>query len=187
MIGATAGRLAGTATLWAAASVLIATALSQHPNRAFDRLRGLDPFGLVLPNWRFFAPIPAMDDYRLLHRVQHADGSEGEWEETIPIAPRTLTQFVWFPDRRREKAVFDMTSELLARIPAGDDAVLGCAAYRTLDGIVRETIGRRSSAASTLEPLGYQFLVARHAGFDERTEPEFLLVSPFVPWNGGAA
>lgn len=36
----------------------VLTLLTQHPQRSFDRLRSLDPVGLTIPNWRFFAPEP---------------------------------------------------------------------------------------------------------------------------------
>lgn len=175
-------RVGAGAVVTAAAGLLLATALSQHPNRSFDRLRRFDRLGLVIPNWRFFAPTPATEDFHVLHRTLEAHEVETPWETTLEIAPRRPSQLVWFPTRRREKAIFDITTEILLAIPQGDDAVLTTASYQTLVGYVRKTIASRRSQPTA--PEGYQFMIARHRGFDESAPADFLLISPFIPWDG---
>ncbi|MGG7572959.1 hypothetical protein [Streptomyces sirii] len=39
-----------------------APVLSRHPNATLNRLRLYDPFSMLIPNWRFFAPNPARHD-----------------------------------------------------------------------------------------------------------------------------
>ena len=92
---------------------LLATTASQHPHKLFDGLRGFDMTGLVLPNWRFFAPEPAQHDYHVLHRVLDADGEQTPWRETYPITPRKWAHAVFFADRRREKGTFDVANEII--------------------------------------------------------------------------
>ncbi len=172
-------KFAGGATAAAAVAVILATAFSQHPNRAFDRFRRFDRIGFWLPNWRFFAPEPAMADYHILHRVLDADDDVSPWIETHVIAPRKLSHVLWFPDRRVDKGVFDATSELLGLLPHGEATVLASPAYQLMVGFVRARIDREPHP-----PLsGFQFLIARAGGYDPEMEPEEMLTSPFVPWE----
>lgn len=163
----------GLAAGWAA------TAASQHPLRVFDRFRDYDPLGLLLPNWRFFAPEPAQHDFHILHRVLTADGEQTQWSETSRIAVRTWEQAVWFPDHREEKAVFDICTELLLAMgPAGRD-VSHTPAYRLLRDFVEQAVCAQYAGCPL--PQGFQFIIARHTGHDEEPEPDYVLASPFVP------
>ena len=171
-----AGRLAKAVTAgfggW-----LLATAASQHPHRAFDRFRDYDPTGLLVPNWRFFAPEPAKHDFHLLHRVLTADERQTRWQETTPISPRRSVHAVFFPSRRREKAMFDICNELimLMAIPRLDLA-------RTVPfELLRNHVELRVREQHDVTPQGFQFLIARHTGHDESEDPDYLLASPFIP------
>ena len=156
---------------------LLATAASQHPHRAFDRCRDFDPTGLLVPNWRFFAPEPAKHDFHLLHRVLTADERQTQWQETTPISPRRSVHAVFFPARRREKAMFDICNELimLMAIPRLDLA-------RTVPfELLRNHVELRVREQHATTPQGFQFLIARHTGHDESEDPDYLLASPFIP------
>ena len=157
--------------------MLTATFFSQHPNRLFDRFRARDKIGFWLPNWRFFAPEPAQNDFHLLHRTLSSDGIESDWTETHHMTQRKLAHLVWFPGRRTDKGIFDATADLLGAIPFGGEVVLNSPAYRILAGFVLRRVRERSN-----EPIaGYQFMLASSTGYDESTEPEEILVSPFIP------
>lgn len=169
---------AGAGSAW-----LVATALSQHPSRAFDWPRRFDPAGVLIPNWRFFAPNPAVHDNRLAHRVLWADGETSEWTATHDITPRTWRDPLWCPHRRRDKAVTDMCSNLLThladrRYPRIEDTP----AYRMMRSVVRHQVeldaGRRGRAVD-----GFQFLVARDTGYDVDGEMEPLFASRFEALN----
>jgi hypothetical protein len=161
----------------------LASAASQHPLTAFDRLRRYDRLAL-LPNWRFFAPEPAQHDYRVLHRVLTADGGQTAWGATSHITPRSDLHIVWFPGRRREKAVFDVCGVLLERVETGA-AAADLPAYHMLREFVEVAV-RREYRDRPL-PQGYQFLIARHAGYDEEPDPDYLFLSPFIPLGEDAA
>lgn len=156
-----------------------ATALSQHPNRSFDRLRTLDPFGVVLPNWRFFAPEPARHDFGLLHRVLTADGRRTPWVETTSILPRRWSQVVWFPSRREDKALFDIYSRLLPVLAEDVEAAQDMYEYRMLSEFVERRV--RTDYAEEELPQGFQFTLVKHGGYDESVTPEYVLVSEFKP------
>ncbi|WP_299034050.1 hypothetical protein [uncultured Pseudokineococcus sp.] len=157
------------------------TVVSQHPNRAFDRFRGGVLTSALLPNWRFFAPEPAMHDFRLLHRCLREDGTQTTWEDTHDIAPRTWQNAFWFPERRRDKALIDLCNELLTHVQQmSAEDLPGTIAYQLL----RRFVAREVRAREALQPggapvVGLQFLVVRDAGHDEEPDPEYLLVSRF--------
>lgn len=157
---------------------LVATAAGQHPHRAFDRVRACDPIGLLLPDWRFFAPEPAMHDFGILHRLATADGELTPWRETTRIAPRAWQHTFWFPDRRRDKAMFDLCRELIPLATTPDVDLVSTAPFELLrDFVAREV---RREAAGGAPPRGFQFLIARHTGHDQRHEPDYLLASPYI-------
>ncbi|MCU7820142.1 DUF5819 family protein [Kitasatospora sp. DSM 101779] len=155
-----------------------ATFVSQHPQMAFDRVRAYDKIGLLVPNWRFFAPEPARHDYHVLHRVLTADGEETPWTQTTQITPRTWTHTVWFPSRRREKAVFDLAFDLIALMGQPGADVTAHPAYWTLVDMVTQAV--RAEYGDRALPQGFQFLVARHTGYEQEPEPEYIFVSAFV-------
>ncbi|RNL83155.1 hypothetical protein [Halostreptopolyspora alba] len=174
--------VAGAATVIGMGLWFLVTASAQHPNRAFDRLRGRDPTGLLIGNWRFFAPEPAQHDFHILYRVLRGDGSQTLWRAATWIQPRSWRQTFWFPEHRREKAVFDLVNEL---VMLGDELVgndvTPLPAYRLLRDHVHR-VAAAEYADDDPPAQGFQFLIARHSGHDDEEEPEYLLVSPFVPF-----
>jgi hypothetical protein len=157
----------------------VVTAASQHPNTMFDRFRVYDRAGLLIPNWRFFAPEPARHDFHVLHRVLTADGIETPWEETSRFVPRSWTHAVWFPGQRRHKAIFDICHDLVRHLQLPGHDLTRSPAYLLLRDFVERTV--RSEHAGRELPLGFQFTVARHTGYDVEQDPDYILVSPFVP------
>ncbi|QPP09188.1 hypothetical protein G4Z16_25355 [Streptomyces bathyalis] len=160
------------------ASWLTITILSQHPNTAFDRLRTADKVGLLIPNWRFFAPTPAQHDYHLLYRTLDTDGEQSAWQSASQINKRKWAHAVWFPGRRQEKAIFDVCGELGRLIVRKDVKVADSAAYRLLrDFVIRhldESDPRRVSLT------GFQFLVVLYSGHDDSEDPQYSFISPFI-------
>jgi len=167
------------AALSALAAWYGATVVSQHPQTAFDRARQFDRFGLIVPNWRFFAPEPSQHDFHVLHRVLTADDEETPWIQTTEITPRAWTQMFWFPSRRREKALFDLASDLMVVMAQTSAPVTVVPAYWTLADIVAHRV--HADYDGQEPPQGFQFLIARHTGYEQEPEPEPLFVSAFVP------
>jgi hypothetical protein len=59
----------------------------------------------------------------MFHRVLRAgDGVPTPWLETAPIAARRWSHAAWFPRRRQDKAMFEISNELcaLVNLPIGD-------------------------------------------------------------------
>jgi hypothetical protein len=171
--------VAGALTSW-----VLVTGLSQHPNRAFDRFRKFDRTATAIPNWRFFAPEPAVHDFRVLHRHLDRTGAVSPWRETTSLHRRTAGQMVWFPDRRRDKAISDICNEVITQLNSTDIDVTRLPAYRLLRDLVGTVL---AAEAADTPSVGFQFLVARNGGYDESIEPEYLFASPFERWPNDAA
>jgi hypothetical protein len=67
------------------------------------KLKSKDALHLV-PNWRFFAPVPARRDYHLEYRVKTTDLQITRWKRIAFYKERTLLSLVWYPDKRFRKA-----------------------------------------------------------------------------------
>jgi hypothetical protein len=161
----------------AGAVMLVGTIATQHPNQLFNRLQLKDTFS-VLPNWRFFAPTPAMHDYHFLYRTRDTDGQTSAWKGVDVIAGRKMRQIAWFPTRRPEKAIFDICSEILHVIDKGFPVIVRTSAYRTLTEYLRATIHEQEDARRI---TGFQFALARATGYDTGHDPEVVFVSPYTP------
>jgi len=160
---------------------LAITAASQHPHRIFDRFRARDRTGLLIPNWRFFAPEPATHDYHVLYRVLSNSGAQSQWMAASDISLRNWLQTVWFPRRRQDKAMFDICNELALVMGRRDINLVTTPGYKLLRDFVERRIGGEQGPL----PQGFQFLVAQYSGYDDTTEPRYVFVSPFVPLNAG--
>lgn len=160
------------------AAWLAATALSQHPNREFDRCRKLDKSGVAIPNWRFFAPEPCKHDFRVLHRTLCDDGTQTHWQETHSIAERRPSHMIWFPQRRRDKGINDVCNELIKLLQNPEVELATTPAYRVLRDQVRSQIVQDGAT-----PRGFQFLVVTDGGYDEDEEIGYIFASRFEPWT----
>ncbi|MFE1553234.1 hypothetical protein [Streptomyces sp. NPDC058718] len=156
----------------ALAAALTVTALSQHPLRSFDRLRRLDPTLLVLPDWRLFAPQPVMHDFHLLCRAGEP-GHEGEWQVASTIAKRSVAQFVWYPERRRDKAFLDLCQEVSFAAGEGPSSAQATPAYRILVDYVGEYLAATGSPGEM-----FQFMILRTGGHDSEEPPTCTFLSP---------
>lgn len=165
---------------------VVGTALNQHPNRVFDFARSADRTGMLVPNWRFFAPNPAIHDFRIAHRVLFHDGSVGDWEDTRVVPQRTWWNSFWFPGRRRDKGITDLVGALTENLMSGADRLERTTPFRVLAELVRAEVTRRESVRiATIE--GFQFVIGRDAGFDEEEPSSVFLASGLIGLSDGAA
>ena len=73
-------------------------------------LRRFDPCGF-LPNYSFFAPMPMVNDYRLVYRLD--PDQSGEWKE-IPICSLLGSERTFYnPDKYCNKAFIDSSNFLI--------------------------------------------------------------------------
>lgn len=159
----------------ALAALAMATLAGQHPHPSFERLRKYDVFSSALPNWRFFAPVPAMHDYHVFYRTMDGNATATDWKELSQITPRSPMQVAFFPNRRREKGLFDAAAEIIRVIGDGAAAITNIPAYQLLLNYSVKTATQNDPDAH-----GLQFCLVQYTGHDETTEPEILFASPYV-------
>lgn len=157
-----------------------ATLVSQHPHRVFDRLRQFDRIGAI-PNWRFFAPLPAQHDYVVLYRTVGEDGEVSPWRRPEEGRTHRWSAAVWSPGRRHTKAALMVCGQISGMLStAGGEQVRRTAQYRVLRAYIRQEVLTRARGRE--RPLAsFQFLVAKSGGHDHRVRPRFLFASPVIP------
>ncbi|GGY03478.1 hypothetical protein ACFY8X_02305 [Streptomyces tanashiensis] len=173
LAGGRRSSLAATCVEVALGAALTVTVLSQHPLRSFDRLRRLDPTLQVLPDWRLFAPQPVMHDFHLLCRAGEP-GHEGEWQVASTIANRSVSQFFWYPERRRDKAFLDLCQEVSFAVAEGSAPATATPAYR----ILRDYVGGYLAATGRPDET-FQFMIMRTGGHDSEEPPTCTFLSPY--------
>lgn len=152
--------------------------LNQDPRRKWQPLQRFDPSGSYLPDWRFFAPNPGVNDYHLLFRDKLDSAEETPWKEVCNIEQRQLIHIFFHANRRCEKALFDAVTGIVHwRPPEGgkqDDIQLSIA-YLTLLNHITHRVPHHEQAKET------QFIIASSDGYDECVEPSPLFLSNFHP------
>ncbi|ASU80657.1 hypothetical protein CDG81_22995 [Actinopolyspora erythraea] len=159
------------------ATWFLLTLLCQLPHRSLDRLRALDRAGVWLPDWRFFAPEPARHDFRLAYRVVPPDGDASPWWSETGARRRVPAHLLWFPQRREDKALFDVCSELLEQRERSPERIPEFPAFRLLaDRVCRSLL---EEGRFTGDSISFQFRVDQCPGYGEgRRESRYL--SPVI-------
>lgn len=153
--------------------------IANQVGRAKKTVTTVDPTGLFIPDWRFFAPVPATHEYRIMVRDQLTDGSMTSWNEHDLGLERRSSHTFWAPHRRMEKSVFDVTTELLR---AGENAtetqhhnpwsvIRSSTGYIAMLNEVVHRALHHEQAEST------QFLLVRTAEYDDSAPVEPVLTS----------
>lgn len=76
----------------------------QFKGSAITSLRSKDLLHLI-PNWRFFAPVPARKDYHLEVRWTSGQKRVSRWSRVDILPPRhPLRTMLWHPEKRVRKA-----------------------------------------------------------------------------------
>lgn len=166
--------LAVTLSIWATATVLA------QFNIGRKTIARIDKTGLLVPDWRFFAPNPAAHEFRLLYRSQLAKGEITEWQELSYSQKRKTVHLLWAPHRRMEKGLFDATDELMRTHESTQNfqSVKLSTAYMTLLNTVTHKGNHPSNAVRT------QFMLMRTASYEPRVIPDPVLISDFHDLEG---
>lgn len=157
----------------------VVTLLSQHAQRMFDRFRPYDRIGLVIPNWRFFAPEPAVHDFHLLFRVRDLDDEISEWADAFAVEERRWRHAIWFPARRREKAVFDVCIDLMGLGARPMEERAQAPSHRLVANAVRRMLKMQERT----DVREFQFMLVLFTGYDESGAPDYRFVSAPIPFE----
>jgi|HubBroStandDraft_1064217.scaffolds.fasta_scaffold197050_2 hypothetical protein len=151
--------------LWAALSLLVYVPRLQRVIRSRDLF-------VMIPEWRFFAPIPARHDYVLLYRDLDAAETWSQWHEWVAAAPRHWWNCVWNPAKRANKGLLDLTVELSRRAQDKDPAIELSSAYLALLNAV-------SSQPRLVTPKRTQFMILMQSAIKADAKPQVLYLSNF--------
>lgn len=132
------------------------------------------PIGGLIPDWRFFAPNPAVEDRIVIYRFKSARDEVGP-VETLRLSPGGALRWIWNPGTRRHKALFDLTDglhRLADKLNNGEerhdfpDALMVTEPYLVLLNLVSTQFPRSKSGL-------VQFGII-HRGWPDREELAFL-------------
>lgn len=160
----------------------VVTVLAQHPDRAYDKVRSLDVSigNAAIPNWRFFAPKPAVEDVHFLYRFLSEDQEEKTaWRALHTIGGRKLKQMFWFPERRREKALFDIANTLMVTSPTGPEILVK--ARLSAISLINDAVRSHDSPPDSF-PF-HQVLMVRFAGHQTDARPQYDMIFDPVRWH----
>lgn len=150
--------------LWAVCCVIV------YVPRLGPIVRSLNQW-YVLPEWRFFAPMPGQSDYHLLYKDWFSGGQSTEWTEVTSVRQRPYWSVVWNPSKRAHKALLDTVTEL-ARDSRTIEAKLLIVAASYLNILVHVSSLKRS-----VSPEFVQFLLMQSHGADEHRSPQIMFTS----------
>jgi hypothetical protein len=133
----------------------------------------------LLPDWRFFAPEPGVEDFVVVYRSRSAADEVGPLVAIPPLTSGAL-RALWNPGTRRHKALFDLTDgvqrmaqRLIARESSCSqprsgfpDALMLTAPYLVLLSLVSTRVGPGS-------PELVQFGIV-HRGWPDHEDLVFL-------------
>jgi len=151
---------------------VVLTALDNLPDTKVSLGTRL-PWLRKLPQWRFFAPNPGMEDLYVMYRWD----SDGEWTKWTELVFGSRTRFysaAWNPGSRASKALFDTAHQLrtLAGFGSSFEWALGSEGYSLVSEVVRD----RCAADGATESFQFMVLAAVPADGAEGLKP--ILVSP---------
>jgi hypothetical protein len=127
---------------------------------------------MLIPTWKFFAPLPGQSDFNVLYQDKYADGTLTQWTEITAGARRRWWAAVWNPDKRANKALFDIVQELAAVLQGRTHVPEFTLSYLSLLNHVAR-IPRSTSPPFT------RFMLMTSQGNAEPPDPELLFMSRF--------
>ena len=77
--------------------------ISNWKYEKMKKFRSKDIFHLI-PNYRFFAPVPAKKDYHLEYRIQTKASEYSKWKRIEFLSSRNFLSTFWYPDKRLRKS-----------------------------------------------------------------------------------
>lgn len=153
----------------------VCSILNQFNFRWFRHVRKFDMFYL-LPLWTFFAPNPGRSDFHLIYRDRRRDGSFGEWAQVPLVELRKPYSFIWNPEKRSKKVLFDTVSTCATGIaPDARFDIRPIALSISYLTILNAVVHR--PAASGISHR--QFVIAETTGFSRTGTPRIVLRSEF--------
>lgn len=131
-----------------------------------------------IPQWRFFAPNPGVEDIYLMYRTRREAGAVWEPWRDIPLqVKQSPVNFVWNPGSRSFKALYDATEQLrrLATYRAPNEFVYKSEGFEIISDLV-ESRAREGVGAESCQFMILSALPGELPG--DTAQPRPILVSP---------
>lgn len=125
---------------------------------------------VLIPEYRFFAPIPVRGDYHILYQDTYRDGAQSPWTEVCLLQDRRLLDAVWHPDKRERKALFDAVIQLLDLRPKEPKAIALTVPYLVV-------LNRVARVRRTVPPQSTQFAIMQSYGWHSSKPPAVVMLS----------
>ncbi|MGL5862551.1 MAG: hypothetical protein ACRCY9_14965 [Phycicoccus sp.] len=129
-----------------------------------------------LPQWRFFAPNPGVENTHLMYRTGR-DDCWGEWREKPFTNPMRWYAVAWNPGSRAPKVLFDTVQQLqlMAGLGVSYEWAIRTSAYLLIRDVVRDLCLVDGDVGS------FQFMVLTSRPGEHRSTMRPVLVSEAFP------
>jgi len=133
---------------------------------------GKNIFHLV-PNFRFFAPVPIRKDYYLEYRLIKPSLRTTKWTRIEFFRERTLLSIIWYPEKRWRKT-YNTYSKRIIRLLSSSNPK---AAVKSISYLHLLTFLQNINSVSVKDSKGLQFRIVSKQAFGEKTNPRLILIS----------
>ncbi|HEY8928347.1 MAG TPA: hypothetical protein VIM55_04100 [Mucilaginibacter sp.] len=147
----------------------ICSIISQF-NEKIRKVFGMGIFHLI-PNYRFFAPVPIRRDFHLEYRIMDPSVGTTAWSRVRFFEERNMLSALWYPDKRMRKA-FNTYVRRIIRIlhSTNPKAVTKTTSYRHIANYIENSDQARNSN-------GFQFKIVSEQTFDKTAPRRQVLIS----------
>lgn len=156
-------------SIWSVASVI-----SQSTTKYKVALKKKDYFQL-LPNYKFFCPIPVKFDYHLYIRREEVNNTISEWEYLSCYNNKRIFHSIYNPEKRDRKAFFHFVKHV-KKYSHNRKFLLSTAKYLTLLDFIKKRTFKAGAVA-------VQFKIIYKRDWDERIPEKLLYESDFHKYD----
>jgi len=138
-----------------------------------DKIRKFFGQGMfhLIPNYRFFAPIPIRRDFHLEYRLIKPSLRTTAWTRIHFFSERTALSILWYPDKRMRKS-FNTYVRRIIRILSSSNpkAVSKTTSYRHIVNYLQNN-------EAAINSKGFQFKIVSEQTFDKTAKSRVVLLS----------
>ncbi|MFT4850716.1 MAG: hypothetical protein ACI83B_003276 [Sediminicola sp.] len=126
----------------------------------------------LIPNYRFFAPLPISRDYHLEYRVlKKSSLRPAKWDRVQFYSERSTLSAIWYPDKRKRKA-FNTYAKRIIRLLRSYSIK---SAKRSIS--YRHLLIYLQNISKGKNNFGLQFRIISERSFDKKPDRRLVLIS----------
>ena len=125
----------------------------------------------LIPNYRFFAPIPIRRDFHLEYRLIKPSLRTTEWTRIKFFSERTTLSVIWYPDKRMRKSFNTYVRRIIKTLSSSNPKGVkkGISYLHLVNFLLNRDAAKESH--------GIQFKIVSEQTFDELCKPRLVLIS----------